>query len=187
MAKIHQSGATVNQAIVWDGSAWVPTTITGTGDYEYSATPVTAIVDEGCFITCTETGATFARTGGASTNTEGTVTVTESARVKGVTIHFNASQAPGTTYYLNIDYTGTAKAVNGSTDTFRPILATVTTKPSSISDSTPATNYVHSGTPLQVGIAGIDDNGTRVRYRIKITNYSQQVGAAASILTVVMP
>ncbi len=189
MAKIAQAGATSGQAIVWNGTAWAPATVSGSGsgDLEYEATGVNGAVDEGCFITCTASGATFERTGGASTNTEGILTIPEDERVKGVTIHFGASQAPGTTYYLNVDYLGTAKAVNGSTSTFRPVFATVTTKPGTINDTTPATNYVHSGTPIQVGIAGINDNGSRVRFRIKITNYSQQVGAAASILTVIMP
>lgn len=187
MAKLAQASATTGQAIAWNGTAWAPATIAASVDLEYQATPVTAVTDEGCFVTCTAAGATFARTGGLSTNTEGTVTIPEGERLRSVTVHFATAQAPGTTYFLNLDYLGTAKAVNGDADTLRPLLGTVTTKPVTIDDTTPATNYVHSGTPIQIGIAGIDDNGTRIRYRVKITNYAQQVGAAASILTLIIP
>lgn len=187
MAKLAQASATTGQAIAWNGTAWAPATIAASVDLEYAATPVTPVTDEGCFVTCTAAGVTFARTGGLSTNTEGTLTIPEDERLRSVTVHFATAQAPGTTYFLNLDYTGTAKAVNGDADTLRPLLGTVTTKPVTIDDTTPATNYVHSGTPIQIAIAGIDDNGSRIRYRVKITNYSQQVGAAASILTLILP
>lgn len=159
----------------------------GGGDQEYQATGVGGVVDEGCFITATIAGATFSRTGGAGQNTEGTLTIPNGGRVKSVTIHFSGAQAPGNTYYLNIDYNQTAKTVDGSLNTLRPMLGTVTSKPGSLSDVTGALNYVNSGTPLQISIVDINDNGSRVRKRIKITNYSQQVGANASIFTLMLP
>lgn len=158
----------------------------GAGLEQYEADPV-AGPDTGCFLTCTETGATFARTGGAGQNTEATLTVPEGAIVRGVAVHFSAAQAPGNTFYLNVDYLGTGKAVNGSENSVMPPWATVASKPTGFTDIAPATNYVHSGTPLQVGIAQVNDNGTRVRVRYKITNYSQQAGANASILSMIFP
>lgn len=159
----------------------------GGGELEYQATAVTPSVDNGCFVTASAAGVTYARTGGSGQNTEGIVTVPANQRLKSVTVHFSAAQAPGGTFFLNIDYTGTARPVNGSLNTLRPVMATVTSKPVSINDGAPATNFVHSGTPLQVGIADVNDNGTRVRLRVKITNYNQQVGSNASILTVLIP
>lgn len=162
-------------------------TQTGSAELEYQAAAVTPSVDDGCFVTASAAGVTYARTGGSGQNTEGIVTVPASQRLKSVTVHFSSGQAPGSTFFLNIDYTGTARPVNGSLNTLRPVYATVTSKPVSINDGAPATNFVHSGTPLQVGIADVNDNGTRVRLRVKITNYNQQVGSNASILTVLLP
>lgn len=143
--------------------------------------------DNRCYVTCTEEGCTFSRTGGGGQNTEGTIAVPAGAILRGFSVHFLSAQAPGNTYYLNIDYQETGKAVNGSENSVMPPWATVTTKPNPFSDGSPATNYVHSGTPLQVGIVQVDDNGTRTRVRIKITNYNQQAGSNASILSVILP
>lgn len=159
----------------------------GGGLLQYEADPVNDPTDNGCFITTTVAGATYERTGGAGQNTEGIVTLPAASIPRGLSVHFSAGQAPGNTFYLNVDYTGTGKAVNGAQNSVMPPLATVTSKPGAFSDGAPATNYVHSGTPLQVGIAQVDDNGSRVRVRYKITNYNQQVGANASILTFIFP
>lgn len=159
----------------------------GAGLEQYQATPITEVTDNGCFVTCTESGATYARTGGVGQNTEGTLRVPNGAILKGAAVHFSAAQAPGSTFYLNVDYLGTGKAVNGGENSLMPPFVTVTSKPNPFSDGSPATNYVHSGTPLQVGVTQVDDNGTRVRVRIKITNYNQQVGSNASILSVIFP
>lgn len=157
----------------------------GAGIYQYQATGVNGTVDNGCFVTGTVEGITFERTGGSGQNTEGTIAVPEGGIITGFTIHFSSGQAPGSTYYINVDYQETAKSVNGSEDSAIPIHATVATKPSGFTDGGPALNYVHSGTPIQIGIAGVDDNGSRVRVRYKISNYSQQVGTSASILSAV--
>ena len=111
----------------------------------------------------------------------------EGGILRGLTVHFDAAQAPGNAFYINIDRSGTSLVVNGDANSLRPVLATVTLKPATISEGNPAQNYAHSGTPLLVSIVDINDNGSRVRTRIKIQNYNQQVGANASILTIVFP
>lgn len=154
----------------------------GGGSVEYQATPVNGAVDNGCFVTATDTGCTYERVGGSGQNTEGILTVPPGERWTSLTVHFDSGQAPGSTFYINVDYQETGKAIDGSEDTVRPVLGTVATKPSGFTDGSPATNFVHAGTPLQIGIAGVDDNGTRTRVRYKISNYSQQVGSSASML-----
>lgn len=151
------------------------------GEIEYEATPVSG-PDTGCFVRATVAGITYSRTGGAGTNTEGILTIPDGAYCSQVFIHFDAAQAPGTTFYLNVDTLGTSKEVNGSQNSARPAFGTVSTKPATFTDGTPATSYVNSGTPLILGVAQMNDNGTRVRRRIKIDNYSQQAGSSASIL-----
>lgn len=150
---------------------------------QYEASGVNGAVDLGSFVTASAAGITYERTGGAGQNTEGTFTIPAGVLALGLTVHFTAGQAPGSTFYLNVDYLSSARPVNGSQNSVIPPLATVATKPATFSDANPATNYIHSGTPIQVGIAQVDDNGTRTRIRYKITNYSQQVGSNASILT----
>jgi len=151
------------------------------GEIEYQASPMNA-PDTGCFIRASASGITFLRAGGAGTNTEGTITVPSGAYCSQIFIHFSAGQAPGSTYYLNVDTIGTSKPVNGGQNSARPAFGTVASKPATFTDVSPATSYINSGTPLILGVAGVDDNGTRVRRRIKVENYSQQVGANASIL-----
>ena len=150
---------------------------------QYEAAGVNGAVDLGSFVTASAAGITYERTGGAGQNTEGTFAVPAGVLALGLTVHFTAGQAPGNTFYINVDYQNSARPVNGSQNSVIPPLATVATKPGTFSDANPATNYIHSGTPMQVGIAQVDDNGTRTRIRYKITNYSQQVGSNASILT----
>ena len=160
----------------------------GAGLEQYEAEAVGG-ADGGCYITCTKIGATFARTGGAGQNTEGVLTIPEGSILKGIAVHFDAAQAPGNTYFLNIDrpYSGPITPPwLGENDAMPPLL-TVTSRPVGFSDVVPATSYVHSGTPLQYGIAQINDNGSRIRIRLKVTNYNQQVGANASILSVIFP
>ncbi|MCB0637440.1 MAG: hypothetical protein KDC54_12515, partial [Lewinella sp.] len=142
----------------------------GGGLLQYQATGVNGAVDNGCFVTATLAGATYERTGGAGQNTEGILTVPAGGILQGVAVHFSAGQAPGNTFYLNVDYDETGKAVNGSENTVMPVLGTVMTKPAGFTDGSPATNFVHAGTPLQIGIAQVDDNGSRVRVRYKFTN-----------------
>ncbi len=154
---------------------------------EYQAIGVNGAVDNGCFVTADQDSISFTRTGGAGQNTEGTVSVPSGASLRSITAHFSSGQAPGNTYFLNVDYADTSRTVNASAATLRPALATVTTKPVLISDADPALNFVHSGTPIQIGIAGIDKNTTRIRVRYKITNYSQQAGSNASVLTFILP
>lgn len=151
------------------------------GEIEYEATPVSG-PDTGCFVRATVAGVTYSRTGGAGTNTEGILTIPDGAYCSQVFIHFDAAQAPGTTFYLNVDTLGTSKEVNGGQNSARPAFGTVSTKPATFSDGSPATSFVNSGTPLILGVAQMNDNGTRVRRRIKIDNYSQQAGSSASIL-----
>lgn len=172
-----------------NGDTWIIYTPPGGGGglLQYQATPVNDPTDNGCFVTTTIAGATYERTGGSGQNTEGILTVPEASILQGATIHFSAGQAPGNTFFLNVDYTGTSRTVNGSQNSVMPVLATVATKPTTFSDASPATNFVHSGTPIQIGIAQVDDNGSRVRIRYKITNYNQQAGANASILSVTFP
>lgn len=148
--------------------------------FEYEVSP-------GCFITATTENASYARTGGAGQNTEGTLSLPQGGIPRGLTIHFEAAQAPGNTFYLNVDRSGTGLSVNGSVNSMRPVLATVTLKPAAPSEGTPAQNYAHTGTPLLVSIVQIDDDGSRVRTRYKIQNYNQQVGANPSILTILFP
>ena len=159
----------------------------GGGILQYEAEGLGGQVDQGCFVTTTKAGCQFQRTGGAGQNTEGILIIPAGSILRGISIHIDAAQAPGNTYYLNLDYQETGKAVNGSQQSVMPILATVSSKPATFSDSSPATNYVHSSTPLMVGIASVNDNGSRVRVRIKIQNYNQQVGANPSILTIIFP
>jgi len=153
----------------------------GGGETEYQAEPING-PDTGCFVRASGEGVTFERTGGSGTNTEGILTVPDGVFVSQVFIHFSAGQAPGTTFYLNVDTAGTSKVVNGGQNSARPAFGTVATKPATFTDGDPATSFINSGTPLILGIAGMNDNGSRVRRRIKITNYSQQAGASASIL-----
>lgn len=152
------------------------------GETEYEATPV-AGPDTGCIVRTSAVGVTFARTGGAGTNTEGTLTVPDGFFVSQVFIYFSAAQAPASTYFLNVDTLGTAKPVNGSEATCRPAIGTVATSPASFSEGTPMRNYVNSGTPQFWDVVSVDDNGTRVRVRYKITNYNQQAGPSASKLS----
>lgn len=161
----------------------------GAALFKYQATGVGGAVDNGCFLVATIAAATYQRTGGSGQNTEGVLTIPEGGILRGVSVHFTAGQAPGNTFYLNVDYpyAGAAPLVDADQDNVMPPIATVATKPAAFSDATPATNYVHSGTPLQVGIANVDDNGARIRIRYKIQNYNQQVGSNASILSVVFP
>lgn len=159
----------------------------GQGVFQYEAVAVNDPVDEGAFVTATGQSITYERTGGAAQNTEGILTVPAGVILRGLTVHFSSAQAPGTTFYLNVDYQNTGRPVNGTQDNVMPILATVATKPATFSDANPATNYIHSGTPLQIGIAQVDDNGIRTRVRYKFTNYSQQTGSNASMLSVVFP
>ena len=144
-------------------------------------------VDLGGFVTATGTGITYERTGGSGQNTEGILTVPAEAILQGLSVHFSSGQAPGNTFYLNVDYQNSGRDVNGTQNSVMPIWATVATKPTTFSDAAPATNYIHSGTPLQIGISQVDDNGTRTRIRYKITNYSQQAGSNASILSIAFP
>lgn len=159
----------------------------GASLFEYEAAPIAAGIDIGCFVTATVQGATYARTGGASQNTEGILTLPTGGILRGLSIHFTKAQAPGNTFYLNLDRLGTNLPVNGSYDSLRPVMATVASKPDNLSEADPVTNFVHAGTPLFVQTVAIEDNGTRVRQRIKIQNYNQQVGAGASILTLIFP
>lgn len=146
-------------------------------------------VNDGAFVTATDLGATYERTGGAGANTEGIITLPlASSFLTGCTIHFTAAQAPGVTFYLNIDYpTPAAGAGNRNYDSLMMPMATVATKPAAPTDAAPATNYVHTGTPIQVGVAGVSENAGTTRIRIKISNYAQQVGANASMLSVLFP
>lgn len=159
----------------------------GGGLLKYQATPVNDPTDNGAFLTSTIAGVTYERAGGSGQNTEGILTVPNTGIMRGLAVHFTGGQAPGNTFYLNVDYTGTGKLVDGSQDSIMPVTASVVSKPTTFSDASPATNFVHAGTPLQVGVAQVNDNGTRVRIRYKISNYNQQVGANASILMVVFP
>ena len=161
----------------------------GAALFKYQATGVNGAVDNGCFLVATIADATYERTGGSGQNTEGVLTIPEGGILRGVSVHFTATQAPGNTFYLNViyPYTGAAPLVDGAQDNVMPPLATVTTKPATFTDGAPATNYIHSGTPIQIGIAGVNDNGSRIRIRYKIQNYNQQVGANASILSVLLP
>lgn len=156
---------------------------TGGGETEYEATPVSG-PDTGCFVRASAAGVTYSRTGGAGTNTEGVLTIPDGAFVSQVFIRFADAQAPGTTFYLNVDTLGTGKTVNGSATSTRPAFGTVATSPASLSEGTPMRSYVNSGTPQFWDVVSVDDNGTRVRRRIKITNYSQQAGSSASMLAV---
>lgn len=159
----------------------------GGGILQYEAAGTNGTVDDGCFVTATGQFIEYERTGGAGQNTEGVLLVPPNVIMRGLSIHFNASQAPGNTFYLNVDYSETNRDVNGALSTLMPVMGTVTSKPSPISDGSPYLNFVHSGTPLQIGIVQVDDNGTRTRIRYKISNYNQQVGAGASILTLIFP
>lgn len=173
----------------FDGNQWISIAINaqGAGLQQYEAAGVNGTVDQGAFVTATASGITYERTGGAGQNTEGILTVPTGIILQGVTVHFSSGQAPGNTFYLNVDYQNTGRAVNGGQDSVMPIWATVATRPVTFSDADPATNFIHSGTPLQIGIAQVDDNGTRTRIRYKITNYSQQVGSNASMLSIALP
>jgi len=149
--------------------------ISGVAFYEYE-------VASGVIVTATDTTLTFTRTGGAGQNTEGTLNVPDGVYVHSLTVHFTAGQAPGTTYYLNVNRY-TLDGVNISQNTSRPVWVTVATKPTTFADVTPATNYVHSGTPIQIGISTITNNTTYYTTRYIITNYNQQVGSAASMVS----
>lgn len=173
-----------------DGDNWIiyaPGGDSGGGLQQYEATGVNGAVDNGAFVTTTLTGATYERTGGGGTNTEGILTVPAGSILQGLSVHFSSGQAPGNTFYINVDYLETGKSVNGTQNTFMPVWGTVSTKPATFTDAAPATNYVHSGTPLQIGVAQVDDNGTRVRVRYKVQNYNQQAGSNASVLSIVFP
>lgn len=173
-----------------NGDQWITYAPGGSGGNaieQYQASGVNGAVDNGAFVTTSLLGATYERTGGSGQNTEGILTVPAGTILQGLTVHFSSGQAPGNTFYLNVDYSETAKAVNGAQESVMPVSATVTTKPGTFSDAAPATNYVHSGTPLQVGIAQVDDNGSRVRVRYKIQNFNQQAGSNASMLSIVFP
>lgn len=168
-------------------------TINATGGSEgleqYEAMPLSSSDEGGCYITCTALGATYSRIGGAGTNTEGVLTIPEGSLLRGVAVHFMQAQAPGNTFFLNIDrpYSGPIMPPWLGINDAMPPLATVSLRPSVPSDVAPATSYVHSGTPLIYGISEVDDDGSRIRIRLKITNYNQQVGANASILSVIFP
>lgn len=153
---------------------------------KYEATPIVAVTDLGCFVKADVAGITYSRIGGTSTNTEGILVLPSATMsVEKVSIHFSTAQAPGSEFFLNVDIPSDAPVTNASLDTLMPALATVTIKPSTaLSDSNPALNYVHSGTPLQVGVVGFTVTaGVKTRVRYKIANYNQQVGSSASILT----
>lgn len=172
----------------FDGEQWISIAITGqAGLQQYQASGVNGAVDLGAFVTTTATGVSYERSGGSGQNTEGTLRVPDGAILQGLSVHFSSGQAPGNTFYLNVDYQSTGRSVIGTQNSVMPSWATVTTKPTTFSDAAPATNYIHSGTPLQIGIAQVDDNGVRTRIRYKITNYSQQVGSNASILSIAFP
>ena len=160
----------------------------GGGLLEYQAARHSDVADnDGCFVTASASGITYERVGGSGTNTEGVLRVPSGALLRGVVVHFAAGQAPGNTFYLNVDFQETGKSVNGSVDSVKPALATVSSKPASFTDAAPALNFVHAGTPIQIGVAQVDDNGTRTRVRFKVQNYNQQVGSNASILVVLFP
>jgi len=144
-------------------------------------------LNDGAYITATAIGATYSRSGGSGQNTEGTITLPADCFLTGISVHFTSAQAPGNTFYLNVDFPTTAEP-NNALDSLMPPIGTVTSKPVSPNDATPAQNYAHSGTPLLIGVAGVSSPSAGVtRVRVKVANYNQQVGSNASILSLMFP
>lgn len=162
--------------------------IASSGIMRYQATGSTGSVDNGCFVSTNISGAIYQRTGGAGTNTEGILTLPNATSVlTGVAIHFDTSQAPGTDFYLNIVYPSASLTVNGSLNSLIPPIANITLKPSTaLADNNPALNYQHVGPPILCGVTGITVT-TTTTIRVKIDNYNEQVGANASILSLIFP
>lgn len=132
---------------------------------------------------------TFTRTGGAGQNTEGLLVLPTGFKPLSVAIHFSPAQAPGNTYYLNVRYGDihTVPQPNELASSYTGVMGTVITKTTGgPSEGAPYLNFVHSGTPLQIGLVSITPpDGFTYTNRIKVSNYNQQAGAQGSILKLI--
>ena len=168
---LAQQSASSGQVLQWNGSAWVPGTVTASLS-TYSA-------GSGCIVTATGAGITFVRT----TTSEWVINIPTGVELLSFEIYSTSGQNPGASAYLNFNYSGTRPYNNNTdgSDANPPILKGVNLS----ANGTAITRSNEQPYDLTTGATNLIFKLSAVGsadLEVKVENYTTVLGSGASLL-----
>lgn len=168
---LAQQSASSGQVLQWNGSAWVPGTVTASLS-TYSA-------GSGCIVTATGPGITFVRT----TTSEWVINIPTAVELLSFEIYSTSGQNPGASAYLNFNYSGTRPYNNNTdgSDANPPILKGVNLS----ANGTAITRSNEQPYDLTTGATNLIFKLSAVGsadLEVKVENYTTVLGSGASLL-----